>query len=278
MINPTQESFSEVVELLARDPRTAAHSPDWIRQTIVLGAEKARIVRYVLDHAPSNGERPHLLDVGAQIGAFALYAARNGCKVAAVDYELFTRIYSPILAEHDVDYRTCDVGSQPLPFADASFDAVTYNDVIEHHSFSPKRVLREIYRVLRPGGLVLISTPNHASIYNRILLLLGRSVNDNFEHYFDRSAEQATYLGHHREYTRAELRRALEKTGFRVVECRAIEEDLISLLHFLRRRSKWNEVRANSRWLLVRALGHVWAPLRLPFGRGLWAVGQKPMP
>lgn len=81
----------KLFELLARDPRTSAHSPDWIRQTMVLGYEKRRIVRYVLDHTPSNGSPPRLLDVGAQIGAFALYAARSGGKVAAVDYELFHR-------------------------------------------------------------------------------------------------------------------------------------------------------------------------------------------
>lgn len=274
---PTLHDFDEVIELLASDPRASVHSPEWIRQTIVLGGEKTRIVRYILEYAPSNGNPPRVLDVGGQIGAFALYAARSGCRVAAVDYELFTRVYAPILTEHGVDYRTCDVASQPLPFADASFDAVTYNDVIEHHSFSPKRVLCEIHRVLAPGGLILVSTPNHASIYNRIGLLLGKSVNDNFEHYFNGAADQSTYLGHHREYTQSELRRALEATGFKVRECRAAEEDLASLVHFLRSRSGWKEMLAQRRALLVRMLGNVWAPLRLPFGRMLWAVGQKPL-
>lgn len=272
---PTLELFDEVVEELARDPRTAAHSPEWIRASSVLGGEKARIMRYVWSHAPGNGKAPRLLDVGAQIGAFALYAARTGCTAAAVDYEFFAQIYSGILAEHGVDYRTCDLATNALPFDNDSFDAVTYTDVIEHHAFSPKKVLREIHRVLVPGGLVLISTPNHASIYNRVLLLLGRSVNDNFTQYFEGASEQPTYLGHHREYTRAELRYALEKTGFAVRECRVVEEDLRSLVHFWRRQATRTPLHSDVRNVVVRTLGSVWEPLRLPFGRVLWAVGEK---
>jgi 2-polyprenyl-3-methyl-5-hydroxy-6-metoxy-1,4-benzoquinol methylase len=274
--NPNLELFEDVIEQLACDPRIAPQSPDWIRQTLVLGGEKAKIMRYIWRHAPSGqGEAPRVLDVGAQIGAFALYAARTGCKVAAVDLEMFTRIYAVILAGYGVDYRTCDVGSELLPFADSAFDAVTYNDVIEHHSFSPKRVLREIHRVLVPGGLVFVSTPNHASLYNRLLLMFGKSINDPFRAYFDSSDDQRVYLGHHREYTRAELLYALEHTGFKVRDCRVVDEDIRALLYFLRRRSSLAEVFANSRALLVRLLGSIWSPLRLPFGRVLWAVGEK---
>jgi len=275
-INPSLELFEDVIEQLAADPRTARHSPDWIRQSVVLGGEKAKIMRYIWSHASErHGEAPRVLDVGAQIGAFALYAARTGCKVAAVDLEMFTRIYAAILADYGVDYRACDVGSERLPFADSAFDAVTYSDVIEHHSFSPKRVLREIHRVLSPGGLIFVSTPNHASIYNRMLLLLGKSINDPFRAYFDSSDDQPVYLGHHREYTRAELRYALEHTGFAVRECRVVDEDIRALVYYLRRRSSRAEVFANSRALLVRLLGSIWSPLRLPFGRVLWAVGEK---
>jgi hypothetical protein len=135
--------------------------------------------------------------------------------------------------------------------------------------------LREIHRVLAPGGLVWISTPNHASIYNRALLLFGKSVNDNFAQYFHNN--QATYLGHHREYTRAELRYALETTGFEVRECRVVEEDLGTFLHYCRHRRARDNFRSDARNFLVRALGLIWAPFRLPFGRMLWAVGQKPI-
>jgi hypothetical protein len=79
-----------------------------------------------------------------------------------------------------------------------------------------------------------------------------------------------------REYTRAELRRALERTGFEIQECRTGEEDLSSLLRFLRRRGGWKEALAQRRALLVRTLGNIWSPLRLPFGRLLWAAGRKP--
>jgi 2-polyprenyl-3-methyl-5-hydroxy-6-metoxy-1,4-benzoquinol methylase len=268
------EGFDEVLDLLANDPRIAPHSPDWIRRSVVAGGEKVRVLRYLLKHSPSQLQQLRLLDVGGQIGSLALYASRIGFKATAVDYEIFTKIYRQILAEQGVDYPSCDVGSEPLPFQNDSFDAVTYLDVIEHHAFSPKRVLREIHRVLAPGGTVIVSTPNHASIYNRLFLAFGRSVNDNFQQYFEGDAE--FYLGHHREYTRAELRRALELTGFEVVECRVVEEDLRSLIYFLRRHFNWQEIRNQGVPLFVRTIGNIWSPLRLPFGRILWAVGQKP--
>lgn len=273
---PTIEGFDEVLQLIADDPRIAPYSPDWVRRGVAAGGEKVRVLRYLLDHWPANVEQPRLLDVGGQIGAFALFASRVGFNATAVDLELFTKIYAQILAEHGVNYPTCDVGADPLPFPEGSFDAVTYLDVIEHHAFSPKRVLREIYRVLAPGGRLVISTPNHASIYNRISLTLGRSVNDSFQPYFEGSADSAVYLGHHREYTQRELGRALELTGFRVVECRVMEEDLASLIFFLRRNFNWKEVTNQKIPLLVRTLGNIWSPLHLPFGRVLWAVGQKP--
>lgn len=272
---PTLEGFHEVLQLLASDPRIAPHSPHWIRTSIVAGGEKVRILRYLLDRIPLNVQPPRFLDIGGQIGALALYASKVGFRPTAVDYELFTKIYAPILAEHGVDYLTCDVGGNPLPFGNDTFDAVTYLDVIEHHAFSPKRVLREIHRVLAPGGRVVISTPNHASIYNRVLLMLGRSVNDDFQQYFEHAADSEFYLGHHREYTRADLRQALELTGFKVLACRAVEEDLHALIFYLRRNFSWREVRNQRVPLLVRTLGNIWSPLHLPFGRVLWAVGQK---
>lgn len=272
---PTLEGYDDVLRLIASDSRISPDSPAWIREHLHAAGDQVRILRYILAAATTRPVR--ILDVGAQIGAFILCAARLGCQTAAVDYPIFAARYGKIAAEHGVDYRECDVGSQSLPFEQNCFHFVVYTDVIEHHSFSPKRVLAEIYRVLSPGGRVIVTTPNHASIYNRLLLLSGKSVNDNFDFYFDGSAALPTYWGHHREFTRREVRLALERTGFNVRECRIVEEDLSGLWYFTRSQpAPRAEVLRQRRAIGIRALGKVWKALHLPFGRVIWAVGEKP--
>jgi SAM-dependent methyltransferase len=155
------------------------------------------------------------------------------------------------------------------------FDFVTYTDVIEHHSFSSKRVLQEIYRVLVPGGQLILLTPNHASIYNRLKLLFGQSVHDDLDYFFDTCAGDAVYDGHHREYTRREVRAILQRTQFRVKECRVVDQDLMPLVRYLRKHPSQSEGLPMARDLLLCALGEIWMTLRLPFGRWIWAVGEK---
>jgi SAM-dependent methyltransferase len=219
-----------------------------------------------------------VLDVGSQIGSLPLYASRFGIRTAAVDNAEFAKDCGSVLREYGVDYRVTDAGAAPLPFADESFDFVTYMDVIEHHAYSPKRVLLEARRVLARDGYLIITTPNHASIYNRLLLLCGESVLDPFHSFFDNCSGQPVYLGHHREYTRPELRAVLEKTGFRVLQCRATEEGIRPQWRALRRdaRQGWSQaIRGRGKSVVAEALGYLWNALSLPFGRVLWAVGQK---
>jgi SAM-dependent methyltransferase len=271
---PNLESFERVLDDLARDPRIAPHSPDWIRDSISAGGEKVHILQYILKAHPPGGSPPRVLDVGANIGSFALLAAKHGCRVSALDYASYADIYAKITAERGVEYRACDLATDPLPYGDNSFDFVTYTDVIEHHAFSPRPVLREIHRVLVPGGRVIILTPNQASIYNRLMLLFGRSIYGDFDHFFDTGADGSIYLGHHHEFTRAELRAALERTGFNVRELRVVEGDLASLLYFRRHRPE-HAGASLRRFFIVFALGPVWSAFYLPFGRVLWAVGEK---
>jgi SAM-dependent methyltransferase len=165
-----------------------------------------------------------------------------------------------------------------LPFANGTFDFVTYTDVLEHHPFSSRRVLREIHRVLVPGGCLLLLTPNHASIYNRFKLLFGQSVNDDLDYFFDTCAEDEVYDGHHREYTRAEIKTLLQRTEFCVRECRVVEQDLAPLWRSMLRDRKRSGVLPYSRELALCALGTIWMRLHLQFGRWIWAVGEKSLP
>jgi len=57
--------------------------------------------------------------------------------------------------------------NQPMPFADASFDCVTLQEVVEHLENVP-HLFREVRRVLKPGGSFILTTPNRLSLHSRV--------------------------------------------------------------------------------------------------------------
>lgn len=59
-----------------------------------------------------------------------------------------------------------------LPFKNGTWDVVTSFDTLEHLSY-PDKFLAEAYRVLKSGGYFILSTPNLATFYNRIVFTLG---------------------------------------------------------------------------------------------------------
>lgn len=107
---------------------------------------------------PLAGKR--VLDLGAGMGGFAVAAALRGAKVTASEYN---RAYCTIIrlraARHGLRIPIANAAGEGLPLPDSSFDAVVCWDVIEHVR-DPQLVLREIARVLRPGGAALVTVIN----------------------------------------------------------------------------------------------------------------------
>jgi hypothetical protein len=81
-------------------------------------------------------------------------------------------------------------------------------------------VLEEMARVLRPGGILIMSSPNQASLENRLRLLKGRSILAMPEKLF---AAGDTF-GHIRLYTPSEMESAMSKLGFSL-ECSRAESN-----------------------------------------------------
>jgi 2-polyprenyl-3-methyl-5-hydroxy-6-metoxy-1,4-benzoquinol methylase len=105
-------------------------------------------------------DRPRHLDVGCALGSMLQESKMAGWDPIGVETSEFAAKYA---AEH----TRCPVYAgtlQKAAFSCESFDVVTLMDVIEHVP-EPSELMNEIYRVLRPGGVVFIVTPNFASFF-----------------------------------------------------------------------------------------------------------------
>lgn len=71
-------------------------------------------------------------------------------------------ILPPSQVPSKVIYHQLDLDSAPLPYADATFDAILFTHVIEHLR-NPLHAAGEIHRLLKPGGIIYIETPNWTS-------------------------------------------------------------------------------------------------------------------
>ncbi|MFI9374423.1 class I SAM-dependent methyltransferase [Streptomyces parvulus] len=104
-----------------------------------------------------------------------------------------------------------------LPFADGCAEAVLFSEVIEH-LVDPDRAMDELRRILRPGGHLMLSTPNLAAWYNRALLLAGRQpVFSEVSLRGIHGRPGSEVVGHLRLFTAPALRSFLRCAGFEEV-------------------------------------------------------------
>jgi len=148
----------------------------------ILASFVADICRQVTDR------RPRILDVGCGTGANLLMLSKYG-DAEGVDVSEDALAFC---RERGLQNVKLGAGEE-LPYDDGTFDLVTAFDVVEHMD-DDLAGLREMRRVLRPGGRVLIFVP-------AFMFLWG--LQDDVSH-------------HRRRYRMSELRRVLEQAGFEV--------------------------------------------------------------
>lgn len=155
-----------------------------------------------------------IMEIGSTPPLLTLALKRASHRVVGVD--LAPERFSGCIRELELDVRKCDIENEQLPSEDGAFAGVLLNEVFEHLRLNPPAVLAECLRVLRPGGVLMLSTPNMRGYQGiRSLVRKGRSafLQPNI---YDEYAklDKLGHMGHVREYTPRDLRELLTRVGF----------------------------------------------------------------
>jgi 2-polyprenyl-3-methyl-5-hydroxy-6-metoxy-1,4-benzoquinol methylase len=126
-----------------------------------------------------------LLDIGCGVGFMAAVLSQFDFEVHCLD--AFNDIDEEVIRKFNLRYSECNVEFSPIPYDENYFDVVILADVLEHFNYNPLVPLKEIYRILKPGGSLFITTPNVASIFSFYTLLFGDNVFGSIESYLNAS-------------------------------------------------------------------------------------------
>jgi len=183
------------------------------------GPERAELQAAILAAVAASARRPLLaVDIGCGDGMATAVASARCAQTPGADVSIFGLDWSSVALgrarRRGVPAARASVEGSGLPLASASVDVVLMSELIEH-LVDTDAALAEARRVLVPGGTLLLSTPNLAAWYNRVLLAFG------FQPLFTEVSLRGIYgrpgkhvVGHLRLFTLRALEELLAATGF----------------------------------------------------------------
>ena len=234
---------------------------------LYLATHTTRSVR-TLEITPPGGPADRILEMGAYLQITPAlhtrlgYGEVRGCyfgplgrtdhrEVTSADGETFACDIDHFDAEKDV-----------FPYPGEYFSTVVCGELIEHLFEDPMHMMSEVNRILKPGGHLVLTTPNIASLRGISAILQG--YHPGFFHAYLKPAESGEGdARHNREYVPREIQQLLEGSGFAVAlletgEFRdAPHPEFAWVLHLLRRYRLDTELRGDGIYAVGRKTGPV---------------------
>jgi len=159
-----------------------------------------------------------ILEFGSVPLLFTTALSASNYNVTGID--VAPERYKSTIDKIGIEVIKCDIETETLPFADNSFDAVVFNELFEHLRINPVFTLSEVLRIMKPGGTMMLSSPNLRSlngVFNFLVRNRAYSCSGNTYAEYQK-LEKLGHMGHVREYTTKEVIEFLENSGFIVTE------------------------------------------------------------
>ncbi len=155
-----------------------SHSRQDITRLRQFDSARARY-RFANNLLPDKGIGQRLLDVGGGAGEFCALARYKGYVTTLVDGNR-NSVAAEIGRGSDAKYADLTIGLPEIP--NSAYDVVVSLEVIEH-IVTAEALLAEMSRVLRPNGILILSTPNFGYLKDRLSYLIGRDVKEEGYHF-----------------------------------------------------------------------------------------------
>jgi glycosyltransferase involved in cell wall biosynthesis/SAM-dependent methyltransferase len=231
-----------------------------------LETHQTRLVK-TLEITPPGGPCDRVLEMGAYLQITPALRTRLGYgEVRGCYYGTAGRTDHRTVTSNEGEVFACDIDhfdaeKDRFPYPDEHFATVLCCELIEHLFEDPMHLMSEVNRILRPGGHLVLTTPNVAALRGISAILQG--YHPGFFHAYIKPAESGEVdARHNREYTAREIYKLLENSGFEVARLETGEFR--------------DEPHPEFGWVM-HLLQRYWLETDLR-GDGIYAVGRKKGP
>lgn len=204
--------------ILEQVQRIAARGGASFRSAITAPAVRADGEKAVWTLMAREPRRTDLSAANLRVLDVGCFPYHLGAAMELMGHEVYgiSSSHEPI---HSKRIKICNIESDRFPFESGFFDLVIFTEVLEHLPQSPTHAIKEMARVTKKGGHILLTTPNIARSINRLKLLLGKSVTYPLSHLLEENGKGSNiYHRHNREYTLRELETLVKHAGWKIKE------------------------------------------------------------
>jgi glycosyltransferase involved in cell wall biosynthesis/SAM-dependent methyltransferase len=224
---------------------------------------------HTLELVPRGDESKSVLEMGAYMQMtpalrFELgYGTVRGCYYGAPGRTERKTVVSQGGESFECEIDLFDAERDPFPYADAAFDTVLCCELIEHLVNDPMAMMSEINRILKPGGHLVLTTPNIVSARALSAILQGYHPAFFPAYIRPRKSDEEPEARHNREYAPMEIQHLLTDAGFDLARLETGEflqephPELGWVMRLLDRYQLMRNLRGDGIYVLARKTGAV---------------------